>query len=132
MRTISEIRKEIEASDARSAWQRGVRTYAVELFDEMTEHRHLKDTDLLTDKVTEKELLNGADDWSQYSYGGCAEIYDGDICERLCSTSVVQKKREGELPPNRTETWLDVQARALKQAASRVRRYANRDLRAVQ
>ena len=132
MCTVSEIRKKIEASNARSAWQRGVRTYAVELFDELVDHRNLQDGDILTDKVTEKELLNGADDWLQYSYGGCAEIYDGDICERLYPPSVVQKKREGELPPHRDETWLDVQAKALKQAASRVRRYANRDLRAVQ
>ena len=70
-------------------------------------------------------LLNGAQNWEQYSYGGCAEVYDGDICERLCTESQKKKTRDGELPLM-GEDWLTVQARALRQAARIVIRYANR------
>jgi hypothetical protein len=65
-----------------------------------------------------KELLNGAANWGEYSYGGCALIYDGDIAERLCAPSEYRKTREGQRAPNARETWLDVQARALGQAAT--------------
>jgi hypothetical protein len=72
--------------------------------------------------LLEKAMLNGADSWSQYSYGGCSLVYDGDIAERLCAPSEFKKKRGGELPPNAREQWLDVQARALNQACNRVTR----------
>ena len=65
-----------------------------------------------------KELLNGAANWREYSYGGCALIYDGDIAELLCAPSEYRKTRQGERAPNARETWLDVQARALGQAAT--------------
>lgn len=70
-------------------------------------------------------MLNGARNWEQYSYGGCAEVYDGDICERLCTESEKKKTHGGELPLM-GEDWLTVQARALRQAARIVIRYANR------
>ncbi|HZK45919.1 MAG TPA: hypothetical protein VFD34_06795, partial [Clostridia bacterium] len=69
-------------------------------------------------------LLNGADNWNQYSYGGSALIYDGDIAERLCSPSEYKRSREGERRPNSREEWLDVQARALNQAANMIIRLA--------
>nr|DAP26633.1 MAG TPA: hypothetical protein [Bacteriophage sp.] len=65
-------------------------------------------------------MLNGAQDWEQYSWGGSALIYDYDIAERLCCPSELKKTRNGERRPNSREEWLDVQARALYQAASRV------------
>ena len=65
-------------------------------------------------------MLNGAQDWEQYSWGGSALIYDGDIAERLCCPSELKKTRNGERRPNSREEWLDVQARALYQASSRV------------
>ena len=65
-----------------------------------------------------KELLNGAANWREYSYGGCALIYDSEIAELLCAPSEYRKTREGQRAPNSRETWLDVQARALGQAAS--------------
>lgn len=69
-------------------------------------------------------MLNGADSWSQYSWGGSALIYDGDIAERLCSPSEYKRSREGERRPNSQEEWLDVQARALFQAANMIIRLA--------
>ena len=86
---------------------------------------HITDDSVRIGKVAETDLLNGAQNWEQYSYGGCAEVYDGDICERLCTESQKKKTRDGELPLM-GEDWLTVQARALWQAARIVIRYANR------
>ena len=69
-----------------------------------------------------RELLNGAESWQQYSAGGCALIYDGDIAERLCTKSELKATRNGERNPNARESWIDVQARALYQAANLIRR----------
>jgi len=101
----NEIIESIRARKTRSAWDRGVQAYAIELLE-----------DLEGEEITREALLNGASDWSEYSQGGCALIYDADIAERLCSPSELRKTRGGERNPNRRETWLDVQARALSQA----------------
>lgn len=97
-----------------SAWVKGVREYAIELLKETegvpTEGQSINDW-----------LLCGAANWKQYSYGGCAFIYDEDIAKRLCCPSELKRKRNGELNPNSRETWLDVQARALGQAATMIR-----------
>lgn len=90
-----------------SAWNKGVMLYATELLDDLEPQAD----------ITEANLLNGAKDWREYSLGGCALIYDKDIASRLCSPSELKRKKGGELPPNKSEAWLDVQARALYQAA---------------
>ena len=40
-----------------------------------------------------KDLLNGASDWNQYSWGGCSLIYNSDIAERVCSPSKLKRQR---------------------------------------
>ena len=115
MKTIKEIRQAIQSEPTRSAWSRGVKEYALELIEEMGEDQMLKG-----DKLDRETLLNGADNWSQYSYGGCALVYDADIAERTCSPSELKKTRNGERRPNSREEWLDVQARALQQAANMI------------
>lgn len=90
----------------RSAWDRGVVRYAVDLMN-----------DVDGKEITEKNLLNGAKDWKEYSYGGSALIYDVSICNRLCTPYEIKKTHNGERRPNKQENWLDVQARALYQAA---------------
>lgn len=125
-RRIDDIKKKLAEYPARSAWDKGCREYAVELFDELVEHRRLTDQSELGENITEKELLNGASDWSQYSFGGCSLVYDGDICERLCTPKEAERLRYGELKPALHDSWLDAQAAALKQAANIVRRVANR------
>ena len=65
-------------------------------------------------------MLNGAKDWNQYSWGALSLIYDCDIAERLSAPSELKKTRGGERRPNSREEWLDVQARALQQAFSRL------------
>ena len=101
----------------RSAWARGVQAYAVELVENLDDS-----ADLANERLLEKALLNGADNWRQYSEGGCALIYDADIAERLCSPSELKRNKCGMRAPNGRENWLDCQARALAQAASLVRR----------
>ena len=95
----------------RSAWARGVQAYAVELVED-----HDDGADLANEWMLQKELLNGADNWRQYSEGGCALCYDVDIAERLCPPSELKRNKWGMLPPNGRENWLEVQARALWQA----------------
>lgn len=114
----------IEKNTARGAWNNGVKLYALELLEELD--TAIKDgyfavEDLNAPKLLDRQMLNGAEDWTQYSYGGCSLIYDGDIAERLCNPSELKKTHNGERNPNGRETWLDVQARALYQAARRVR-----------
>ena len=104
--TKEKIEKALEKEKARSAWEKGVILYAFDILDNMEDG-----------EVTEKNLLNGAKDWKQYSYGGCALIYDVDICHRLCTPSEIKKTKDGEHRPNKQENWIDVQARALYQAA---------------
>ena len=82
MKTIKQLREAIEATPARSAWDKAVKLYALELIEELPD-----DQEFYGSPADKKELLNGADDWQQYSEGGCSLIYDGDIAERLCSPS---------------------------------------------
>lgn len=96
----------------KSAWKRGVYTYAHELAAEAAGLTWLK-----TPKTIEEALLNGAPSWAEYSDGGCSLICDADIAERLCTPSELERSLGGKRNPNRRERWLDVQARALRQAA---------------
>lgn len=107
--------KEVEKAYARSAWKKGVYNYAVDMADALPDGDYNKEN-------IEKALLNGASDWNEYSYGGCALIYDGDIAKALCTPSEFRRKKEGELPPNSNETWLDVQTRALMQSVQVIKR----------
>lgn len=122
---IDQIKAEIEKRTERSAWSHGVTNYALELLAELSEaieDGYFDLSDLAAPKLLDRQLLNGADDWSQYSWGGCSLIYDYDIAKRLCNPSELKKTRNGERRPNSREEWLDVQARALYQASNRVKR----------
>ena len=101
----------------RSAWGRGVQAYAVEIAETLADQAHEIEP---TRAAIEHIALNGARDWSQYSWGGCSLCYDEDIAKLLCTPSELKRKRNGALPPNSREEWLDVQARALTQALRRV------------
>ena len=112
--TKKAIIEAIEARNERSAWTRGVKEYAIELVENLDS---LDDDDLIATAIVSKALLNGASDWNEYSWGGCALIYNNDIAERLCTPSELKRTRNGEHRPNASEEWLDTQARALHQAA---------------
>lgn len=110
-----DLLKAVENLKAVSAWNKGVKEYAYEVVEAIAEYVEYVELDNV-----ESVLLNGASDWSQYSYGGCSLIYDGGIAERLCTPSELKKvtRKDGSVrdKANSRETWLDCQARALHQA----------------
>ena len=120
--TLDKVSAELEARKDRSAWDKGVTVYALELVEELKERAAYEGRNPEAGKECRAWMLNGAQDWNQYSWGGCALIYDCDIAERLCTPSELKKTRHGEHRPNSREEWLDVQARALYQACNRVAR----------
>lgn len=124
MTIYERMAKKLEARKDRSAWSKGVTVYALELVEQLAEAAeggYIDAEDLAAPRMLRKALLNGADDWSAYSWGGCALIYNSDIAERLCCPSELKRTRNGERRPNSREEWLDTQARALSQAEARVR-----------
>lgn len=112
----------IKAVAARSAWGKGVKKYAIEITQTISEHVEHCGVFPATVQELKAVALNGAKDWIDYSYGGNSLIYDGDIAERLCCPSELRRTKGGERNPNSYETCLDVQARALAQAFVIVRR----------
>lgn len=108
---IEKTIKNIENFKARSAWTRGAKIYALELLESLENPQEITNIEML-----KKAALNGASDWQQYSEGGCALIYNGDIAERLCNNSELKRTNGGEKEPSARETWIDVQARALFKA----------------
>lgn len=120
-RTIDAIRAAIESRPARSAWGKGVKVYASGLLDNLAEGiegGYIDPAELGNAQSLRAAMLNGARDWKQYSWGGCSLCYNGQIAERLCTPSELKRTKGGENPPNKGEEWLDVQARALYQAAA--------------
>lgn len=119
----AKVREAIENARTRSAWDRGVQAYALELLDNYDECvRYATNAGKAVPELSEATLLNGAADWSQYSWGGCSLIYNTDIAERLCSPSELKRCQGGNRNPNSREEWLDVQTRALRDAYRRIRR----------
>ena len=125
----SRIYESIENEKQRSAWDKGVTLYSLELveqLDEAIESGYFSVENIAISAELEQALLNGAANWNQYSWGGNSLIYDSDIAERLCTPSKLKKTRQGERRPNSREEWLDTQARALHQACKRLKRHARR------
>lgn len=109
----------IGRNTGRSAWSKGVAQYACDLLDLLeTDMRYGYISPAVLGNVAELEkvMLNGANDWKQYSEGGCALCYDHNIAERLCAPWELRKTDYGRKAPNPRENWIDVQSRALHQA----------------
>ena len=111
--------KNLKAVKCRSAWDKGVKEYAYMLLDNIFSDRDYKA--IPSFKALHEELLDGAKDWKQFSWGGCALIYDEDIADTLCSPFELKKCKNGMLRPNKKEQWLDVQAKALFQAENLIK-----------
>jgi len=131
---VEEARRQLEARQDRSAWDRAVTEDAIDLLDTVNDRceqvtRQFAETeegsaahvnDLFVSRVSLMNIMkNGAESWHDYSWGGCGLIYDCDIAEHYCTPSELKKTRHGDRRPNSREEWLDVQARALRQAAGR-------------
>lgn len=119
MKTLSQIQKQLENQTARSAWGRGVLNFAVDLVGDAIENNGAEFTPSSRADL-EALLLNGAKTWSEYSRGGGALIYDGDIAGALCTASELKKTKNGQRRPNKNEERLDTQARALWQACQKI------------
>lgn len=109
--TVNDLKKAISEKKCRSAWNRGVQVYALEMLE------NVPNSALSSRSALHRALLNGADNWKEYSCGGCSLVYDTDIASRLCTPSELRKCDGGYNVPNSRENWLDVQARALYQAS---------------
>ena len=115
------IRAELNARHDRSAWDKAVTLYALDLLDDVQEGADNMERLPLDGAELERWALNGASCWEQYSNGGCSICYDADIAARVCTASELKRTDGGMNNPNSRETWLDVQARALYQACNRIR-----------
>ena len=115
------IRAELNARHDRSAWDKAVTQYALDLLEDIQWYANDAERLPLDGAELERWALNGANNWHQYSWGGCSLCYDKQIAERVCTPSELKRKHGGAYEPNSRETWLDVQARALYQAIERIR-----------
>jgi len=117
---IARIREIIEYTKRRSAWDKGVKLYALELLDNYCEMvDYAKETGVCAPRFIESVLLNGADDWLAYSEGGLSLVYDKDIAERLCSPSELKRKTSrngGGVGAGHDTKKAPAQGRALAQA----------------
>lgn len=109
IKIIIDIFKEKEE---RSQWNKGINEYAIDILERYADLNNTSTMPSL--KNLQEELLIGAPNWKQYSYGGCALINRYDITERLFTQN--QRKK---LP----NTWkeLDEQANALQLAYYRIK-----------
>lgn len=118
-----ELMEKLEKLTPRSAWNRALVSDAMDLVDSLNCSEFPNNWEELKEL-----LLNGAADWSAYSYGGCALVYDGDIAKHYCTKSELRRvtRKDGNISEraNARETWLDVQARALWQAARLIKEAA--------
>ena len=120
---LAKAKQTLDQRKDRSAWGRGVNEYAIDMLQQLTDYYkggYISCEALENFTACQTAALNGARNWSEYSWGGCALVYDGDIAAALCTPSELKKTRNGERRPNSREEWLDVQARALYQAFHRM------------
>lgn len=114
---VNEIRARLGAVKTRSCWDLGVKGFALNLLRSYIDICEYCDNNgRPIPELNEETLLNGADDWNAYCYGGGALIYDGDIAKNLCTPSELKRTDNGNKAPNDREGWQDVQARAYFQA----------------
>lgn len=114
---IQAIREAIEARKERSAWNKGVKAYALDILAQFEEWRRFNESEgLECPELDERTALNGAKDWSAWAYGGCGLVYNAYIAERLCTPSELRKLDGGAKVPAGADTWCDIEARAARQA----------------
>ena len=120
MESLEKAVESLEKRTDRSAWDKGVTVYARELLADAIDTIGGGWAAVPQTRAEfERVAMNGAASWADYSAGGCALICDSDIAARLCAPWELKKTRDGEKAPNPRETWIDVQTRALSQAAGR-------------
>lgn len=121
--TIEELKNKLnkEQKHARGTYQRGVYEYAFELVDNIADNyittaEELEHLESITN--LKERALNGAENWTQYSWGGCSLCYNYDILSRLFCKSIVKKYENADSV--RSRHLLDYQADALSKAFSKI------------
>ncbi len=104
---------ELENEKPRSAWARGVQNYTAELFNNVLNFWNDYTGEATNYKDFEKLMLNGADNWHYYSYGGGSYCYNFDIAKNIFTPS--QFKRWQNTKWN--IDLMELQTRALRIAA---------------
>ena len=120
IKTLDEIAKAIDTMKTRGAWATGVKAYAQMIIEEIAERAEWEGRNPETLAELQNWALNGADDWTQASYGGGYLVYNYDIAHTLCNPTELKKTQEGAKAPNPREDWCQVQARALYQAYRKI------------
>ena len=104
---------------ARSKWSKAVLQDAQWLLENVIEG-YMEDGEEV--EINEKLLLNGTENWKEFSWNGSALIYNGEIAEHYSTPSELKfwgfTKDGGVKRDTNTagEHLLDIQARALRQA----------------
>lgn len=114
---LEELRKEVEKSKLPSGakWWKGRKEFALYIID------YLCSPELEVTKGTlEKLLLNGAQNWKEYSEGGLPYCYDEDIANALYPPTEARRMLKKDY-----YDWIDIQAHALYQAFLLCARYCN-------
>ena len=116
---IEKTIEKIKGMKFRSIWDKAVQEDASWLLESLTESYDMVNGVVAFENITsfEHSLKQGADSWKDFLEGGGALIYDKDIAEHYCTKTELKMTHNGEKAPNERESWLDVQARALWQAA---------------
>ena len=118
-KNIQAVSNEVMNIKTRSAWDKGVKAYALDILANFEEWQKFNESEgLECPELDERTALNGAQDWEAWAYGGCGLVYNNNIAVTLCTASERDKwyKRGCPNMANPRETWLDVEARAARQA----------------
>lgn len=120
----SDIIAVLDSMKPRSKWNQGVRDAAIGMIEDVQ-----NELDNLSDdadyRQIDKVLLNGAADWTRYSWDGNALIYNGDIAAAYMTPSELRRYKRMNHDPSmgfNGESLLDMQARALHQACLLIHR----------
>ena len=112
---IKELINKLQNLKARSKWEKGVINYSIMILEKIQDdHDHINGN--ISFRELETLLLNGAESWVKYSWGGNALISNEDIAKMLSTPTELKRNCNGKKRPNRKEEWLNTQARALTQA----------------
>lgn len=110
---ISDMRAYIsETERKRGQWNKSTAYYADFLLDSYIEIcKWRADQNEAIPPLSLELVLNGASGWHQYSYSGCALVYDSDIAKVVFTPAQFAKWEQGRKVT--AEPLLDIQARAL-------------------
>lgn len=140
---LEELKKELETrqNKSRSAWDKGVYSYAVEMVENI-QNDSIMSQEQDAEKHDVSDFVNHVDGrgismsdfWTMdarikvhrlcdsSSWGGNFDIYDGSIVERLCTPSEIRRYNSGRMQngPTSRERWMDTQTRAINSAIFRI------------